>query len=592
MPALLLPASPTAGVSMVARNRPDAAEAHDYPRRSLLPDIPMTSRMIALPLMLLLPAIATAAPALPGGGIDSRALAEHIRVLASDEFEGRAPATPGEDKTVAYLSEQFERAGLSPGGDDGSWTQQVTLVRSDVQGPVRARFEVGDSVRELANSEDIAVESLHPASRVELERVPLVFAGYGVHAPERDWDDFGDIDVRGKVLVVLVNDPDFESGKGRFGGRAMTYYGRWTYKYEEAARRGAAGVLIVHEDAPAAYPWVTVRNGRSGPQYDIVRNDAGTHHLRLRGWMQRATAERLFADAGLDFEAAKAAAQQPGFQAHPIEGATLSIAFDVAHSQIKSRNVVGLLRGGSRADETVIVSGHWDHFGIAPKPDARGDAIMNGAVDNATALASMIELARVFAAGDAPARSLLFLAPTAEESGLLGARYYVANPLRPLATTAAVINIEMWSPDGPARDISSWGLGKVSLERSLEEAAAIDGRTRSLDENLEAGLFYRADHFAFAQAGVPAITLGPGTDLLDGGIEAGKAARARYFAERYHQPADEYDESWDLRGPTLDTITTYRLIEAIANRDEWPQWDADSEFAAERARTAALRKAR
>lgn len=253
---------------------------------------------------------------------------------------------------------------------------------------------------------------------------------------------------------------------------------------------------------------------------------------------------------------------------------------------------MGLLRGGSRADETVIVSGHWDHFGIAPKPDARGDAIMNGAVDNVTALASMIELARVFAAGDAPARSLLFLAPTAEESGLLGARYYVANPLRPLATTAAVINIEMWSPDGPARDISSWGLGKVSLERSLEEAAAIDGRTRSLDENLEAGLFYRADHFAFAQAGVPAITLGPGTDLLDGGIEAGKAARARYFAERYHQPADEYDESWDLRGPTLDTITTYRLIEAIANRDEWPQWDADSEFAAERARTAALRKAR
>jgi Zn-dependent M28 family amino/carboxypeptidase len=545
-----------------------------------------------LALLLILPIVATAAPALPGGGIDPEALAAHIRTLASDEFEGRAIATRGEDKTVAYLIEQFERAGLAPGGDDGGWTQKVTLVRSEVKGPVRARFEIGETLRELANGEDIAVESLHPATRLELERVPLIFAGYGVHAPELDWDDFGELDVRDKVLVVLINDPDFESGSGRFGGRAMTYYGRWTYKYEEAARRGAAGVLIVHEDAPAAYPWATVRNGRSGPQYDIVRSDAESHHLRMRGWMQRATAERLFADAGLDFEAAKAAAQQPGFKAYPIEGATLSIRFDVAHSQIQSRNVVGLLRGASRPDETVIVSGHWDHLGIAPKPDARGDAIMNGAVDNATALASMIELARVFAAGEAPARSLMFLATTAEESGLLGARYYVANPLRPLATTAAVINIEMWRPDGPTHDISSWGIGKVSLERSLAEAAAVDGRTRSLDENLEAGLFYRADHFAFAQAGVPAITLGPGNDLLEGGVEAGRAARAEYFAKRYHQPGDEYDESWDLRGITRDTITTYRLIEAIANSDDWPRWDADSEFAAERAKTEALRKRR
>jgi Zn-dependent M28 family amino/carboxypeptidase len=551
----------------------------------------MASRTLVL-LSVLLPAIATGAPPLPAGGIDPEALAEHIRVLASDEFEGRAPATPGEDKTVAYLSEQFERAGLEPGGEDGGWTQRVTLVRSEVKGPVRARFTVGETLRELVNSEDIAVESLHPGTRVEFDAVPLVFAGYGVHAPELGWDDFGDLDVRGKVLVVLVNDPDFESGKGRFGGRAMTYYGRWTYKYEEAARRGAAGVLIVHEDAPAAYPWATVRNGRSGPQYDIVRDDAEAHHLRLRGWMQRATAERLFADAGLDFEAAKAAAQQPGFQAHLIEGATLDIAFDVAHSRIESHNVLGLLPGDDRAAETVIVSGHWDHFGIAPKPDARGDAIMNGAVDNATALASMIELARVFADGDRPRRSLLFLAPTAEENGLLGAKYYVANPLRPLATTAAVINIEMWSPDGPTRDISSWGLGKVSLERSLEAAAAIDGRTRSLDENLEAGLFYRADHFAFAQAGVPAITLGPGTDLLDGGAAAGRAARAEYFAERYHQPGDEYDDGWDLRGPVRDTTTTYRLIEAIANSDDWPSWDADSEFAAERAKSDAQRRDR
>ncbi|SDD44576.1 M28 family peptidase [Aquimonas voraii] len=543
-------------------------------------------------LLCLFSASALHAQPLPGIGIKPDALAEHIRVLASDAFEGRAPATPGEDRTVAYLAEQFERAGLEPGGEDGGWTQRVTLVRSEIKGPVHAQFELGETTQPLVNSEDIAVESLHPAERVDLQRVPLVFAGYGVHAPELDWDDFGDLDVRGKLLVVLVNDPDFESGEGRFGGRAMTYYGRWTYKYEEAARRGAAGVLIVHEDAPAAYPWATVRNGRNGPQLDIVRDDADTHHLKMRGWMQRAAAERLFTAAGLDFEAAKRAAQQPGFKAHALEGASLSIAFDVQHSRIVSRNVLGLLPGEGRADETVVVSGHWDHFGITPNADASGDNIINGAVDNATALASMIELARVFAAGERPQRSLLFFAPTAEENGLLGAKYYVANPLRPLATTAAVINIEMWSPDGPTRDISSWGLGKVSLERSLEAAAAIDGRTRSLDENLEAGLFYRADHFAFAQAGVPALTLGPGTDLLDGGIEAGKAARAKYFAERYHQPADEYDDSWDMRGPTRDTQTVYRLVESIARSADWPQWDADSEFAAERTKTDALRASR
>lgn len=546
---------------------------------------------LAALLCLLLPSIASAND-LPGGGIDAANLARHIAVLASDEFEGRALATPGEEKTVAYLAAEFAKAGLQPAGDEGGWVQQVTLVRSEIDGPVRASFDVGANTRELVNLEDIAVESLHPNTRVALERVPLVFAGFGVHAPELDWNDFGDVDVRGKVLVVLVNDPDFEAGEGRFGGRAMTYYGRWSYKYEEAARRGAVGVLIVHEDAPAAYPWATVRNGRNGPQYDIVRSDAETHHLPMRGWMQRATAERLFADAGIDFETAKSAAQKPGFAAHALGDAHLSIAFDVRHEHIRSRNVLGVLPGATQAEQTVIVSGHWDHFGITTTPDARGDTIINGAVDNATALASMIELARVFSAGERPARSLLFLAPTAEENGLLGARYYVTHPLRPLATTAAVINLEMWSPDGPTRDISSWGQGKNSLERSLDAAAAIDGRTRSLDDNLEAGLFYRADHFAFAQAGVPALTLGPGTDMLEGGVQAGKAARARYFAERYHQPADEYDESWDMRGPAMDTQTVYRLIEAIANTQEWPSWDTTSEFAAERAKSDSARAAR
>ncbi len=539
----------------------------------------------------LFPALASA-QSLPGSGINADNLARHIRTLASDEFEGRAPTTAGEEKTVAYISQAFHKAGLQPAGDNASWIQEVTLVRSEIDGAVSAHTQIGAQQRPLTHPDDIAVESLHPNTRVSIENTPIVFAGYGIHAPELGWDDFGDIDVRGKILLVLINDPDFESGQGKFGGRAMTYYGRWTYKYEEAARRGAAGVLIIHEDAPAAYTWATVRNGRDGPQYDIVRSDADSYHLKMRGWVQHNITQQLFADAGLDFDAAKRAAQSGNFKAHLLADARLSIAFDVKHQHITSRNVAGIIPGKKYPDETVIVSSHWDTFGITPNADANGDNIINGAVDNATAVASTIELARVFAAGETPDRSLLFLSFTAEENGLLGAKYYAENPLRPLATTAAVVNMEMWSPDGPTRDISSWGIGKVALERYLEDAAKADGRTRSLDENLEAGLFYRADHFAFAQAGVPAFTIGPGMDMLQGGVEAGKAARAKYFAERYHQPSDEYDESWDMRGPTMDTQTVYRVIERIANSRDWPEWDTDSEFAAERKKSDAQRTSR
>src|SRR5690554_1008736 len=453
---------------------------------------------------------ADAAP-VSSGQISSDNLAAHLRILASDEFEGRAPATPGEEKTVAYISEQFAAAGLEPAGGDGGWTQAVMLERTEIAGPVAASFTVGGETWQLTNGDDIALESLHPDGNVDLRDVPMVFAGYGVTAPGLGWDDYADLDVAGKLVVVLVNDPDFETEPGRFGGRAMTWYGRWVYKYLEAAGRGAAGVLIVHETEPAAYPWATVRNGRLAPQFDIVREDAADHHLRVRGWIQRATAQRLFADAGLDFEEAKRAAQQEGFRAHALGDATFSAAFDVERSRITTRNVLGVLPGAGRSDETVIVSGHWDSFGIG-EPDESGDAIVNGAVDNATAIASMIEIARVMAEGPVPDRSVLFIALAAEESGLLGATYYAANPLRPLATTAAVVNMEMWSPDGPTRDISSWGLGKVSLERDLEAAASALGRDYSTDPNLEAGLFYRADHFAFAQAGVPGITVGPGMD--------------------------------------------------------------------------------
>ncbi|WP_024892042.1 M28 family metallopeptidase [Luteimonas huabeiensis] len=543
---------------------------------------------LALPLVLGLSCAHAGSPPADPAAIDGERLAAHLRVLASDAFEGRAPNTPGEARTIAYIAEQFAAAGLEPAGEDGGWLQAVTLERSAIAGPVAATLRVGGAERALANGEDIAVESLHPDGRVDLRDAPLVFAGYGITAPELDWDDYAGLDVRDKIVVVLVNDPDFEAGEGAFGGRAMTWYGRWPYKYEEAARRGAAGVLIVHEDAPAAYPWATVRNGRAGPQFDIVRDNARSHHLRVRGWIQRDAAARLLADAGHDFDALKQRAQQPGFRGFALEDARLSIAFDVERSRIRSHNVAGLLPGAERPDETVILSGHWDSFGIG-EPDAQGDAIINGAVDNATAVASLIELARAFAQGPRPARSLLFLALTAEENGLLGAHHYAAHPLRPLETTAALLNMEMWSPDGPTRDISSWGTGKVSLERDLATAAQAEGRRWSPDPDLEAGFFYRADHFAFAQAGVPAITIGPGMDQLDGGVEAGRAARADYFAHRYHQPGDEFDDSWDMRGPTEDTRVVYRLARSLADAEDWPQWDADSEFRARRAATDAAR---
>jgi len=527
---------------------------------------------------------------IPGGGISAENLARHLSILASDEFEGRAPATRGEELTVAYISEQFAAAGLQPAGDHGTWTQAVTLERSEIIGPVTASLRTGGQVRTLENGEEIAVETLYPTDKVALDNVPLVFVGYGIDAPELGWNDYEGVDVAGKIAVMLVNDPDFETAPGKFDGPAMTLYGRWTYKYEEAARKGALGALIIHETAPAAYPWQTVRNGRLSPQYDIVREDAENYHLELRGWIQRDLAVDMFAAAGLEFETAKRGAQQQGFRGYPLEDAQFSAAFEVARERIVSYNVAGVLQGTERPEETIILSGHWDSFGITATPDARGDAIINGAVDNATSIASLIEIARVFTAGERPARSLLFLATTSEESGLLGAMYYAAHPLRPLETTVAVLNIEMWSPDGETRDISSWGIGKVSLERDLKAIAEREGRTYSTDQNLEAGLFFRADHFAFAKAGVPAITIGPGMDQLEGGVEGGLAARADYFTHRYHQPGDEFDDTWDMTGPTTDTRTVYRLAADLAGRSDWPQWDADSAFHAIREKSAQARE--
>ncbi len=549
-------------------------------------------RMLLLSSCLFVGGIASAANDLPGGGIDPAALSRHVRMLASDEFEGRAPATAGEQRTVDYLVEQFRLAGVQPGGKDGSWVQEVPLVRAQVDGAVDASLRLAGKRLPLANGEDVTLQSLSPLGAVDLKDVPMVFVGYGIDAPERRWNDYKDVDLRGKIAVVLINDADFEAdAPGAFDGRAVTYYGRWTYKFEEAARRGAEGVLIVHETAPAAYPWATVKASGTSPLFDIQRSEADARalHTPLRGWMQRTLAERMFAAAGLDFDAEKRKAMRADF--HPVElgDARLSARFKVKREPVVTRNVVAKLEGAMHPDESVIFSAHWDAFGIG-QPDASGDTVRHGAIDNATGVASVLELARVFAAGPRPQRTLYFIALTAEEKGLLGASYYAEHPLAPLETTAAVLNIEMFSPDGETADIATWGKGRVSLEADVDRVARARGRRWSPDPNLEAGFFYRADHFAFARKGVPAITVGAGLDKRDGGVAAGRALRDAYFARCYHQACDAWSPQWDPRGLAADTLLVYDLGLELANSRRWPAWDQGAEFEAARGASDTARR--
>ena len=549
-------------------------------------------RILLLSSCLFVGGIANAANDLPGGGINPEALSQHVRVLASDAFEGRAPASNGEQRTVDYLVKQFTKAGLQPGGANGSWVQEVPLVRATVDGEVAASLTLGGKTLPLVNGEDITLQSLSPFGVVDQQDVPLVFVGYGISAPERHWDDYKDLDLSGKIAVVLINDADFEAEQpGAFDGKAVTYYGRWTYKFEEAARRGAEGVLIVHETAPAAYPWATVKASGTSPLFDIERSqdDALAAHTPVRGWMQRALVERIFSAAGLDFEAEKRKAMRADFQPVALGDARLSASFWVKRERVVSRNVVAKLEGASHPEESVIFSAHWDAFGIG-QPDANGQTVRHGAIDNATGVAAVLELGRVFAAGPRPQRTLYFVALTAEEKGLLGASYYAEHPPAPLETTVAVLNMEMFSPDGETTDIATWGNGRVSLEADIARVAHARGRRWSPDPNLEAGFFYRADHFAFARKGVPAITVGAGLDKRDGGVAAGRALRDAYFARCYHQACDAWTPQWDARGLAADTLLVYDLGLELANGRRWPQWNEGAEFGATREASDAARR--
>ena len=549
----------------------------------------------ALAIALTLSGLAVAAPA----PISATRIMGDIKMLSSDDFEGRGPATAGEAKTIAFLIRQMQAAGLQPAGDPQAggaraWTQDVPLARFRTSGPVNISVTAGGVTSSWSQGQEVAIRAAQTGiDHLTVKHAPVVFVGYGVTAPERNWDDFKGIDLKGKVALVLINDPDFETGpntgnEGDFGGRAMTYYGRWTYKFEEAARRGAIGFLVIHETAPASYGWATVKNSNTNEIFDVIRKDPTAAHAPLEGWIQRDAAAGLMTAAGLDFETLKRQAQTRAFRPVELTGVTFSTDYAIDAQKVISRNVVGVIAGGKFPDERVIYSAHWDHLGVG-LADAKGDRIYNGALDNASGTAMLLELARVHAQAPRPARSLVFLAVTAEEKGLLGSEYYASAPLYPLETTVGVINMDGVGPTGLARDFTTSGNAALTLQDDLIAVGARHGRTYSPDPRLEGGYFFRSDHFPFAKVGVPAISFGGGQDLVDGGRAAGKARSEAYTRDRYHQPADEFDPTWDPKGFEADGSLLFELGRDLATSRKWPAWKAGSEFKARRDETAAAR---
>ena len=524
--------------------------------------------------------------------VDPARLSAHVKTLASDAFEGRAPATPGEQKSVAYITEQMKAVGLQPGGDlkNGTrvWTQDVPLAQFTIEGPLDLNVTAAGQKHALAQGKDVAVRAAATnVDRVQIRNAPLVFLGYGVTAPERKWDDYQGIDMHGKVAIVLVNDPDFETGSGLFGGRAMTYYGRWTYKYEEAARHGALGVLIVHETAPASYGWATVENSNTNSIFDILRTDPRSAHVDVEAWIQRDVAARLLEQAGLDFDQLKKQAQSNTFRAVTLKGVTFSADYKVKRETVVSKNIVGILPGTTHPDQTVIYSAHWDHLGTG-NPDETGDRIFNGAADNASGIAALLELARLFGSTPKTARSVVFLAVTAEEKGLLGSEYYATHPLYPLETTVADINMDHLGLFGATHDFSTTGTN--TLVDEIAAAGAKQGRTLSPDPRPEAGSFFRSDHFPLSKVGVPAVSFRPGDDLVNGGKEKGVALREDFNAKKYHQPKDEWNEKLDFSGEALDVTLLYNAGRSLADSTRWPEWRAGSEFKAARDTSAQRRQ--
>jgi Zn-dependent M28 family amino/carboxypeptidase len=506
----------------------------------------------------------------------------HVERLSSDEFEGRGPGTAGEQKTVAYIEQQFRAAGLEP-GVGRSFVQPVPVMEISTQPDPVMQVRGARGELELRNADDYVAWTRRPVPESRINGAELVFAGYGIVAPEYDWNDYAGLDVRGKIVMVLVNDPGYATEDPYlFTGTAMTYYGRWTYKFEEAVRRGAAGLLVIHEAAPAGYPWDVPRNGAAKPQFDLKIADPESQRLALEGWITHEAAARVLELAGEDYAALKEAAARRSFRARPL-GLVASAGVRNAVRERISHNVVGMLRGRASPDEAFIYTAHWDHLGVVP---GEGDTIFNGAADNATGVAALIELARMFAATKPrPRRSVLFVAVTLEESGLLGSEYFASHPPLPVAKMAGGLNMDNLAPIGPARDVVIVGYGASDLDDYLRRAAERRGRRLASEPTPEKGLYYRSDHFNLAKQGVPMLYPKPGIDLVAGGPAAGRAWQEAYVANRYHKASDEYDPAWNVGGTLADLGLYFDVGRAVANESGWPQWREDSEFRAIREAT-------
>ena len=504
---------------------------------------------------------------------------KHLAVLSSDEFGGRAPVSPGEELTVNYLADNFARLGLAPANGD-SYVQHVPLVSIAVTNQPKLVISGGKGLNlDLAYGSDQVVFTRRQQREIELSDSAMVFVGYGINAPERDWNDYAGVDVAGKTVVILVNDPGYATqDPGLFNGNAMTYYGRWDYKFDEAARQGAAAAIIVHDTKPAAYPWQTVENSWTGTKFYGVRADRGAGLAAVESWISRASAEALFAKAGLALDDMYALARTPGFRpvTLPLTASTTLVNETQA---VVSRNVAAVLRGSEAPGELFIYTAHWDHFGTDPAlPD---DGIYNGAFDNATGTAGLLELATAFASLEqAPRRSVMFLAVTAEEQGLLGSAHYAANPLHPLADTVAGLNMDGLNVIGPTRDVTVIGYGFSELDQVIDSAASEQGRVAAPDRETEKGSYFRSDHFELAKLGVPMIFPKYGYDHIERGIDYGLAASADYTANRYHQVTDEYSDDWIVAGAIKDLQLYFRVGQIIADGSSWPNWNAGTEFKA------------
>jgi len=509
--------------------------------------------------------------------VDQATIAKLIETLASDDFMGRMPFTEGEEKTVSYLESEFEKLGVAPGNGD-SYFQEVPLV--EITGTPSEKMKIsgpkGDF--DLDFLEDFVVLTRKPDSTVSLKNSELVFAGYGIVAPEYDWNDYEGVDWEGKTAVVLVNDPGFATKDSTlFKGNAMTYYGRWTYKYEEAARQGAAGVLIIHETAPASYGWNVVQSSWTGPRLNLESDAPVTD---VEGWLSKEAATKMFEASNIENKDFNALALSEDFKPVPM-GVSASVQIDNTIERNVSKNVVGLIEGTDRKDEYIIYSAHWDHLGIGRPVD--GDSIYNGAVDNASGVAALLGIAEAFKKGSQPKRSIVFLAVTAEEQGLLGSAYYAENPIYPPEKTVANINMDALSSPGPMKDLTITGYGHSEMDEYAKEVAEKQGRYVIPDPEAEKGYFFRSDHFNFAKIGIPALYASGSFEDFEHGPEYIQKKNDEYRQKHYHQPSDEYDpETTELSGVRFDAQLMYEVGLNLANTSDFPKWYDGSEFKAAR----------